>query len=158
MKKIITLFILNIACFTLLAQFNRDSILKVIHQIKESSSDFDKTYPLLQKILDVSIQNKDTHLIILTYQKLGDILWYKSIYSKSEDYYFKSLELIDFLKYPKEYAYALYSIGWIECIQKEKLDKLPLLKRALNISFLLKDTASLVVISNAISGSYMNFF
>ncbi len=158
MKRIITLFILNITYLTLLAQFNRDSILKVIHQVGESSSNFDKSYPLLQKILNLSIQHKDTHLIILTYQKLGDILWYKSIYGKSEDYYFKSLELIDSLKYPKEYAYALYSIGWIECVQKEKPDKLPLLKRALNISVLLKDTASMAVISNAISGSYMNFY
>lgn len=146
--------------FTILysQQYNRDSILKIILHAGESSVNFDKNYPLLQKVLDATIQNKDTHLIILTYQKLGDILWYKSIYGKSEDYYFKSLELIDSAKYPKEYAYALYSIGWIECVQKEKLEKLPLLKKALRVSILIKDTASIAVISNAISGSYMNFY
>ncbi len=154
--KIITSFLLlaNI----LSSQIKRDSIIKIIQQVRSNTFNFDKQYPLLQKALNASIQQKDTYLIILSYQRLADILWYKSIYGKSEDYYFKSLELIDSAKYPNEYAYALYAIGWIECIQKNRTEKISLLKRAFKVSVLLKDTATMATFANAISGAYMNFY
>jgi len=141
-----------------MSQLSVDSIDKIFLSVDKSPSNFDRNYPLLQKALSVSLNLKDTIRIIRSYQKIADVLWFKSIYGESENYYFKSLALLDSSKYPKEYAYALYSIGWIECIQKTKFEKITFLKRALNISGLVKDTYDIARFSNAISGTYMNLY
>ncbi len=158
MKRSLHTFILIISTIHLFSQISKDSALKIFHLIEKDYYNFNKNYQLLQNVLNASIQKKDTHLIILSYQKLGDVLWFNSIYGKAEDYYFKSLELIDSAKHPKEYAYALYSIGWIECVQKERIEKIHLLRTALNVSVLLKDTPNIAVIANSISGTYTNMY
>lgn len=144
--------------YGLIAQISRDSVYTLLKKTDEHPSNFNKNYRQIQQTIKWSVQNKDTQLLILSYQKMGDILWYKSMYGQAEDYYFNSLKLIDSARYPKEFAYALYSVGWIECVQKNKTENLSLLKRALKISHLLKDINSVCVISNAISGAYMSLY
>ncbi|MCX7728836.1 MAG: SpoIIE family protein phosphatase [Bacteroidia bacterium] len=140
------------------AQIQKDSILNALDYIKTYESNFNKVYPLAKKIKDISVQLKDTLLIIKSYQTIGDVLWYASVYGEAEEYYFKSLEITDSSKYPREYAYALYGIGWIECIQKGKREKVQLLKRAFNIYKQLKDTGNIIILSNAIAGAYQELY
>jgi tetratricopeptide (TPR) repeat protein len=109
-----------VICHLVFAQSLRDTIIKILKEVNNNSNNFNKTYPLTRKALDLAISLKDTGLIVKCYQKIGDVLWYKSAYGEAEEYYFKSLELADSAKFPGEYAYALYGIGWIECIQKGK--------------------------------------
>lgn len=160
MKKnifIITVFIVLIH-HILHSQIKRDSAIKLLNFVKENVSNFNKSYPLIKKALDFSLKTKDTSLIIQSYIVMADVLWYNSIYGNSEEYYFKAMEITDSSKFSREYAYALYGIGWIECIQKGKKEKIQLLKRALKIYELLKDTSHIVQLSNAISGAYQGFY
>ncbi|HPQ07800.1 MAG TPA: SpoIIE family protein phosphatase [Bacteroidia bacterium] len=148
----------TIICHFAFAQSLRDSIIKILQEVNYNNSNFNKTYPLTKKALNLSLSLKDTGLIIKCYQKIGDVLWYKSAYGEAEEYYFKSLELADSARYPGEYAYALYGIGWIECIQKGKKDKISLLNKAISVYIQLSDTAHFITLSSAVSGAYKEFY
>lgn len=152
------LFLFVFGFVVVLAQSSRDSVLSVLKDVERDITNFDKQYPVVRKLLKESIRRKDTLLIAKCYQKMADLLWYKSVYSESEDYYFKSIEILDSARYPKEYAYGLYSIGWIECVQKGREDKLNLLRRATNINYLIKDTVNIIMTANALSGAYIKFY
>lgn len=140
------------------AQITKDSLIKLIKYTYSNQYNFDKAYLLSKKTIQYALGFKDTLLIIKSYQNMADVLWYGSIYGEAEGYYFKSLEIGDSAKYTHEYAYALYGIGWIECIQKGKREKLSLLYRAYRIYRLLKDTTNTIVLSNALSGAYQEFY
>ncbi len=123
MKKIYFIIAFVFISTLFYTQVSKDSLNKLFDYIEKSHGDFNKIYALSNRIIAYAIQRNDTSSLIKAYQKIGDALWYKGVYGQSEDYYFKSLQLADSLRYPKEYAYALYSIGWIESVQKEKIEK-----------------------------------
>jgi serine phosphatase RsbU (regulator of sigma subunit) len=74
------------------------------------------------------------------------------------NYYFKLINLADSAKFPHYYAYGMYGLGWIECVQKKKFDKIHYLERSFNIYQKLKDTIQMVMLLNGISKTYMTIY
>ncbi len=157
MKKIYLIIAFVFISNLFYTQVSKDSLNKLFDYIEKLHGDFNKTYALSNRIIAYATQYNDTSSLIKAYQRIGDALWYKGVYGQSEDYYFKSLQLADSLRYPKEYAYALYSIGWIECVQKEKREKIYMLKRALTIHLKLHDTVGIISTANGVSAAYGSF-
>jgi tetratricopeptide (TPR) repeat protein len=152
-KKFVALFIL-FCSFQVKAQVTRDSLDHLLNRMDTIQANFNTKFALLQNILKLAVSKKDTAYIIHAYQKLGDLFWFDGAYSRSEDYYYKSLLLTEVNKYSKEYAYALYSIGWIECVQKKNTNRIYLLKKALSVYKNINDKFGVVSVYNALSGVY----
>jgi serine phosphatase RsbU (regulator of sigma subunit) len=134
-----------------------DSVRLILSEVKNADGDFDRKYDLLSKAISISTRVKDTISIILSYQKMGDVLWYKGLFGRAEDYYLKSLYLAKKNKYPQEHAYALYSVGWVECVQKSRINRIGLLREASSIYEDLKDSTGILLVTNAIAGVYGNY-
>lgn len=106
------------------------------------------------KALKLAEQQHDSLNILKSLQNLADVYWYSNQLNKSLETYLKILQITDSARYPAVYAYALYGIGWIECVQKNKFDKMNYLNRSHKIFLLLKDTLNQVYVLNGIETSY----
>ncbi|MBS1646229.1 MAG: serine/threonine-protein phosphatase [Bacteroidetes bacterium] len=155
-KTVFSCFFILWSCISV-AQISKDSAFLFATQ-GALSDNFEKNYLLSQKVLAYFIQRSDTVHVIESFQKTGDMLWFKGLYGQAEEYYFKSLQFADSTQTPNLYAYALYSIGWIECVQKGKQDKMDMLKRALRICLKTNNANYLVNIYNSLGGAYGNFY
>lgn len=133
-----------------------DSVERILNQITYSNGEFDKNFKLTNIAIAISERINDTILRVNSYAKMGDVLWYKGIFGRAEDYYLKSLYLANEKRYPKEHAYALYSVGWIECVQKQRIERIGMLRKSYSIYKSINDTAGLLYTLNAISGIYGN--
>jgi len=102
------------------------------------------------KALHKSKQKKDTTGIINSYISIAEAHWYGSEIYKALENYYTAFNLCDSIRNTKEYAYCLYAIGWIECVQRKNQEKIHFLHRSLKIYTALHDTSNIYTVKNAI--------
>jgi serine phosphatase RsbU (regulator of sigma subunit) len=123
------------------------------HQLKSSHPKNALLYAL--KALHKSKQKKDTTGIINSYISIAEAHWYGSEIYKALENYYTAFNLCDSIRNTKEYAYCLYAIGWIECVQRKNQDKIHFLHRSLKIYTALHDTSNIYAVKNAIWGHFI---
>lgn len=100
----------------------------------------------------------DSTNILKSLQNLADVYWYSNKINKALETYLKILKVADSSKFTSFYGYALYGIGWIECVQKNKIEKMHYLKRACNIFKLIKDTINYSFVINGLEDTYLKMY
>ncbi|MCO5267924.1 MAG: serine/threonine-protein phosphatase [Brumimicrobium sp.] len=154
MVKKLLFILLLLPLFSSFAQMDRDSMDRIIFSIKSRKNDLTTTYDIATNLIDYANEIHDTLYIIKSQQAFADYLWAMALYGKAEDFYIKSAHFADSIKYPNEYAYALYGIGWIEAIQKNNFSKLYMLRNSLKIYENINDKMGVIQLSNALAGAY----
>lgn len=120
MKFIIKIFLL-LTAQKIIPQIN-DSIKSYLYQSKKyQSQNIKLSYLYALKAKQLAELNHDSMYILKSMEHLADIYWYSNQINQSLETYLRIVEIADSARFPAIYAYALYGIGWIECIQKKKI-------------------------------------
>ncbi|MGZ3899752.1 MAG: SpoIIE family protein phosphatase [Bacteroidia bacterium] len=117
-----------------------------------------KTIEYALKAIDLSKKINYLNGLLSAYETAGDAYWYAYSYDKSVDYYLRELKLADSLNIPSRRAKAYYNIGWIKCVQQGVYSERGKLINAYKVFEGLKDTTSLIRVSNALSAVYETYY
>lgn len=103
----------------------------------------DSTLKYANLAIDLSRKSKRVKSLSYAYNSLGDAYWYKENFQKAQENYFKAYQISDSLDDKKAMALALYSMGWIFCVDQKDLSKINYLHKARQLSTEIKDTRGL---------------
>lgn len=126
--------------------------------INSSDSNYFYSIQVADSALRIATKAKHAKAMLKCYNRIADIHWFHSNYSKAEEYYFKEYKLSDSMKYEAEHALSLYNLGWIYVIQQGNFSKISYLRNSLAMRIKLKDTSSINRSLNSMANAYNKRF
>ncbi len=128
------------------------------YAVHESNNNVSKSIEYALKSVELSKKLNYMNGLLASYEVTGDAYWASYNYDKSVDYYLLELKLADSLNKKSRKAKANYNIGWIKCVQQGLFSERGKLINSLKVFESLKDTFSIIMVCNALSSVYQNYY